>query len=700
MGIDPKLVDIVTVPELDNATLAVTNLFAHSAPNGTLGKATINQLATFIAPYIESIGASGYIVAPGYALPAPATPNGFTLVADGIFTQPNGPDITTTSLLNVLSYTDGVWTLAVATDTSELVESGGSDKTLSNVDRTSLKLNVETDFVFNSVAIPSMPGGGIIKTENNYKGVSSTADFRNFGIANLTIGRGETKYFEVIYRGPINETAIFALKETNTAESYSSNNYKVGFYFFDEKVNVLDNGPIVDQIADAIIGSSYRIYCDYSGAERLYKLQQSSDNITYNDIYTFDYDFDAEMYAVVNILANNTQLEDIIVYTDPIKEIENKVDAVSYTTLGVIYSKSSWDNLSDFVLKGGVTASVVANKIRVSGGTGTFLKFLGINRPTNLPYWKMVTTIKILENGNTAYGAGQGHYTTNSFNDGASTVVTMGRYEFNNAGIARGTAIFNYGYTNAIAQEKNETFITNNVNDIVVLTTERSGMLFRHSVQNLTQMQSLDFNFPYFSPPLQTSGLMGLFSLGGLFEVQDILLTSDVPKKADLVVVWDSKGQLYNASSDLVFWVSNLFRHYPNKKCVNFSGGYDTTADILLRLPEILLTIKQGTIVDLCVGSNDKRLGVPFATWRDNYASITNQLTNAGADVRHTMPLEENSGLDFSDYIAYINATFLPKKIITVALNMSTDISDDDVHPNDNAQPKIFSATALNIGSF
>jgi hypothetical protein len=111
MAINPENVDTVTVPQLDTVALALTNLFAHSAPNGTLGKATINSLATFVAPYIASVGASGYVEVVGSVLPDPVITNGYSLVGAGNYTQTGEANLLAAGIINLISWNGTTWSL-------------------------------------------------------------------------------------------------------------------------------------------------------------------------------------------------------------------------------------------------------------------------------------------------------------------------------------------------------------------------------------------------------------------------------------------------------------------------------------------------------------------------------------------------------------------------------------------------------------
>lgn len=113
MAINPEEIDVTTVDKLDDLTLALGTFFAHTNLNGKLGKASINQLATFLAPYITAIGGSGFLATTGTVLPS-ASAGKFTIVGAGTFTQTTGGNVVTTELINILGSSATTWSLVKA----------------------------------------------------------------------------------------------------------------------------------------------------------------------------------------------------------------------------------------------------------------------------------------------------------------------------------------------------------------------------------------------------------------------------------------------------------------------------------------------------------------------------------------------------------------------------------------------------------
>lgn len=112
--------DTVTIPQLDNLTVALTSYFATSNLNGKLGKSTVADFVTFITPYIKGVGASGFVPITGTVLP-PAAANSFSIIGAQTSTQTTGGSIVTTALLNIIVTNGTTWSLVKAIDSSVLV---------------------------------------------------------------------------------------------------------------------------------------------------------------------------------------------------------------------------------------------------------------------------------------------------------------------------------------------------------------------------------------------------------------------------------------------------------------------------------------------------------------------------------------------------------------------------------------------------
>lgn len=116
MAIIPENINTVRVGQLDPAPISGTDLIPHEV-SGTLKRASITDLATFVAGVIGSTGAIGFrpvSLVSGDTLPA-TTQNEFILVGKGTyFNVGGGPDLVLTEELNAVVSNGTTWSLGVA----------------------------------------------------------------------------------------------------------------------------------------------------------------------------------------------------------------------------------------------------------------------------------------------------------------------------------------------------------------------------------------------------------------------------------------------------------------------------------------------------------------------------------------------------------------------------------------------------------
>lgn len=110
MAISERLFEIKKVTELTSKLPILGAYFAHCESNGVLYKATMDELATFLAPYVTAVGASGFVAVESNALPV-AEAGKFTIVGADTYTQSGGDNIDALDLLNILSHNGTEWVL-------------------------------------------------------------------------------------------------------------------------------------------------------------------------------------------------------------------------------------------------------------------------------------------------------------------------------------------------------------------------------------------------------------------------------------------------------------------------------------------------------------------------------------------------------------------------------------------------------------
>lgn len=358
------------------------------------------------------------------------------------------------------------------------------------------------------------------------------------------------------------------------------------------------------------------------------------------------------------------------------------LDSTGENFLGTIYDSTTWNNLSSFTNNGG-TFTVTANKIVGSAGSGTFTQSLDLNRFTLLERWKICAKVKVSSG---VYGFGLGIRSA----EAGSKVDALGRF----SGID-GTLILNLGASHAASGTSSA--ITFSTNDFIILTVERNKDVITVSGRNATtNSATVSVSYTYLTSDgtilLPNTGKFAIYSFGGAFTVDSLAITSKEVKRAMVMTIGDSKTQAYYAST----WANR----YSEKLGVKFSstvvsaGGYDQTADVINRLPEIYALAPKQII--LAIGSNDIRQGVPAATIYANYDTIVARLERniPGCVVYHNEPFYESGGLDQTGLRAHILATYPASKIFYTydILRQPNTLNADLVHPNDLGNSYIFNA--------
>lgn len=167
MSINPNDVDVITVDKLDDLTIALSSFFAHTNLNGKLGKATIQDLATFLTPIISQIGSSGFVAISGTVMPNPGVPSAFAFVGAGTFTKVGQANVVTIEPLNLLGWNGSIWSLlfgipidltgyVAKTDIINDLTTGGIQKALSAeqgklINQLFLRKNPQTDYLLSLV---------------------------------------------------------------------------------------------------------------------------------------------------------------------------------------------------------------------------------------------------------------------------------------------------------------------------------------------------------------------------------------------------------------------------------------------------------------------------------------------------------------------------------------------------------------------
>lgn len=357
--------------------------------------------------------------------------------------------------------------------------------------------------------------------------------------------------------------------------------------------------------------------------------------------------------------------------------------------LGTLFDDNTWTTIDNLTVNG-ATASVVSNKIDISGGAGDYTETLDVPGGTLLEHWKITGKFKATEKSSTSYGFGVGIRSYNSY----ATLNSAARFDATSTG--NGILSLNNSGLDKIVTSA----LGFSVNDYIVLTLERDVDLFTLTAKNVNTGATVSGTYrcdPTSSPALHNSGTFSVFSYGGTFTLDSLNVTSREVKYTPLMVIGDSKTQL--AGTGVTFgnrYAAQLSNYFG--PTIISAGSSDRVGEVVLRTGEIIALHPLQALI--AVGSNNPRSSVPDATTFADYDTLTNRLTAAGIKVYHLLPFPESFGggelgVDQSALRAHIVATYSAADIIDVEKPLqqcASCLSTDDVHPNLAGQSVILNA--------
>ncbi len=342
-------------------------------------------------------------------------------------------------------------------------------------------------------------------------------------------------------------------------------------------------------------------------------------------------------------------------------------------TIGNLYNKSSWTDLSDFT-NNGSTCAVVANQLAFSLGAGTFTQTLdqAITYQSKLNKWSQTIRFVIGSIGPTTYGPGIGIRSTNT----SQALSCSGRFV-----MTTGTGYLQlYGGAGMSAKGSASSNIASfSISDTIEMTMTVNGWVTTLSAYNVTTGSAVISCQTVDSSAISNTGKFCIYSTGGIFTVTQWTITSGEYYQPNLMM-WGASKTLGYIATRQYYSFAYLFEDTYGPLTVR-GGGSDRTAEFLLQLPEIINVIKPVKIYLDCLPSNDIRTSVPSGTWQANYTSIVSQLQATGILVYHNTGLYETGGVDQSPFQTWVKANYPAANIIDT---LPTVLSlSDGVHPND-----------------
>jgi lysophospholipase L1-like esterase len=233
------------------------------------------------------------------------------------------------------------------------------------------------------------------------------------------------------------------------------------------------------------------------------------------------------------------------------------------------------------------------------------------------------------------------------------------------------------------------TALTLAAGDTMDCSFTRTGWDLIAAATNLANGQWSTTKMTFSSPanlPGPTISRLCFYPLSGSVYIDDFSFTINRRKPARFLVVGASICDGYRATAYAQSFVKVIQSNFVEAVC-NDSNPYNTTADALSSLPEILVH-QPGTAL-LMVGANDVQFGVPTAQWQNQYSNFVAQLQANGTHVKHcVLP---RSTVDLNPLRTWILNSYATNDVIdtwTPFLSGTSQLKSiydggDGIHPND-----------------
>jgi len=352
--------------------------------------------------------------------------------------------------------------------------------------------------------------------------------------------------------------------------------------------------------------------------------------------------------AAPNLSGLNTGDQDLT----PI--LENLTTKQPYGT--TLYSKSSWNDLTDFTATG-FTPTISSNKGLVfNGGSEDATKYIIlnglVNNDDNIDIEVMFRVLDI-----TGYGIAIGKKSLFGANNG-----TVGYNILANS-------LQTSRELNSIANTISD--FTTDPGDYCIIKLSQRGNQLTAKFTNLSQAKSVISYRPGLY--INTSNIV-VYNYGGSIEISQIKVTTASNRTPDTIVMGDSK---------MTIPVLQRVPSFMQKVGIvsPYVGGSDRTSEFLAAVPYIIM-YNAPCVVTVNYGRNDLATGIPSEVWQGNYTSAVTLLETAGFTVIHLLPIPETVTANQSALYNWIVANYTKVVDVSPEWDNAIHLAGDGVHPN------------------
>jgi len=350
--------------------------------------------------------------------------------------------------------------------------------------------------------------------------------------------------------------------------------------------------------------------------------------------------------------------------------------------IGVIYSKSSWTDLTDYTVQGTITTSINgSNKLVMSAAASqanTLNLTVGDHAYTSLDKWsnKMVFIVQTVING--------GFVGIRSASTFAKSNI-CGSWSNNLLSIQGGLD----GAMSTISGTTTLNAVTGNEVEIILT---KNGNVFTLTGRNLTTAPGVTATLTYTYSVSNVSGVLmpntGRFCWGAYDNntvINSIEVSSTVLKNSKVCIITDSIGQGYSAGTWAAGYARLLNATYPDTTICGAQN--DSLLDGINLLPELNVINAQKYII--AQGINDIGYGVSEANVQSRYATLAAGLPNTVLHQKYYVTRVDLTTGNAALW-AYIQANYPSANVVDTTTGLVSGDLDDQLHMEASGHTKYY----------
>ena len=488
------------------------------------------------------------------------------------------------------------------------------------------------------------------KTDINYYLSSSDTSTNLYVVAFGLLKTGEV-FFQIINNG-----SNYLVKSTNKVVNGSYFRSSISFSGLDYTIKL--NG--VEEIKIVVTAGTPQWFDDVPNRDNLVLGGLVRTSATYSTS-----NVNRILYYNEIVSSGNDSTIDSFLSTDPSPSL--LIDEITSNSANWADFATNWTQVHG----GTGTSSVVANKLDLAGGSGTFTDYIYYNQ--------YITTFENLEISINyivdAFGAGLslGIFPSNNLLSNAmqcffqhSDSASFGLMKQYRAGVLKGTG----------ATQLTKPTLGDNLEAKIII--KEGLVVFRWT--NLTTGATAEYKYNFdltTGNNTYNGGYFTIWQMGGEFTVNSFEVQTPNRKNVYWGIMGDSITHGEYAGNYEDRWI-NLMKKETSKEFTVMAAAGNTALDINGNYSEIDLV--NPTKVLIMIGGNDIRQGASLATTQTRYTNLINHLKGLGCEVVHQTPAAD-SNTDLSGLASWISSTYSGTDTVVDIFELTKDGATTNLNP-------------------